>query len=204
MLQLDITSNIDEVMIGASDFFKSQVPFATSVAINNSMKDVRKVIVGTTFSKAFTVRNKRFPGVVFKIKFSKKTSLVAEVYDQLGREYLSRHASGGVKRPSHGGRLAIPLNTSRSATGRIPKGKKPRAITKKKSTRVVRGRSGNDLIIESFKGQTFVRYVLAPSARIDKTFRFYEDAADTFERVINGHWNSAMQRALSTSKVFSG
>lgn len=203
MLTLDITSNIDAVERGASDFFRSQVPFATSVAINESLKDVRRRIIGSTWPSAFTVRNKRFPGVVFKMKFSTKRHLEAELFDQLGRDYLDRHTTGGVKRASGGSRLAIPLNVARSGTGRIPKNRKPRAITGKKSTRVVRGKTGNDLIVERFKGKTVVRYVLAPSAKIEKSFRFYEDAADTFERVISGHWSRAMDRALSTSKVFS-
>lgn len=200
MLELNIESNIQEVERGANDFFRSQVPFAVSVAINNSLRDVRRYIVGVTYSKAFTVRNKRFPGVVFKIKFSSKNSLTAELYDKLGREYLERHATSGIKTASRGGRLAIPMNVTRAPTGRIPKGRKPGAITKKKSTRVIRGKGGKDLIIERFKGKTIVRYVLAPSARIEKTFRFYEDAADTFERVIEGHWNTAIARALASAR----
>lgn len=203
MLHLDITSNIEEVQRGASDFFRSQVPFATSLAINNSMRDVRRVIVNTTWRKAFTVRNQAFPGVVFRIKFSKKYDLEAELYDQLGRDFLERHVTGGIK-TARGRNLAIPVNVSRTATGRIPKSKKPRVLTAKKSTRIIRGKGGKNLIIEKFKGQTIVRYVLSPSAKIDSRFRFYEDAADTFERVIAGHWTHAMDRALRTSKVFSG
>lgn len=202
-MTLDITSNIDEVAAGADDFFRSQVPFATSVAINESIKDVRRVIVGSTWSKAFTVRNKAFPGVVFKIKFSTKHRLEAELFDKLGREYLERHTTGGTKRASGGGNLAIPVNVPRTGTGRIPKSKKPRAITAKRSTRIIRGKSGKNLIVERFKGQTIVRYVLSPSAKINSRLRFYEDAADTFERVISGHWSRAMDRALRTSKVFS-
>ncbi len=204
MLELDIQSNIDEFERDATAMELQQVPFAASVAINNSMKDVRRVIVGPTWSKAFTVRNKAFPGVVFKIKFSRKGDLEAVLFDKLGREYLETHTTGGIKTASGGGRLAIPVNVPRTGTGRIPKSKKPRSITAKKSTRIVRGKGGKNLIIEQFKGQTIVRYVLSPSAKIDKRFRFYEDAADNFERVIVGHWDTAMDRAIRSSRVFSG
>lgn len=203
-LELDIQSNINEFEREATEMELQQVPFAASVAINNSVKDVRRVIVGSTWPKAFVVRNKAFPGVVLRIKFSSKYNLEAVLFDQLGREYLERHTTGGVKTASGGGNLAIPINVPRTGTGRIPKSKKPRALTAKKSTRIVRGKGGKNLIIERFKGQTVVRYVLSPSAKIDSRFRFYEDAADTFERVIAGHWNSAMDRALRSSKVFSG
>ena len=204
MLELNITSNVDEVYEEASDFFRRQIPFITSLAINNSMKDVRKRVIGSTWPKAFTVRNRAFPGVVLRIKFSTKASLKAELFDSLGREYLEMHTTGGTKTAKGGGRLAIPLNVKRGASGRIPKSRKPRSITAKKSTRVIRGRGGKSLIVEKFKGETVVRYVLAPSAKIDKRFRFYEEAADTFERVIVGHWDAAVDRALRTSKVFSG
>ena len=203
-LELDISSNIDEFEREAAEMELQQVPFAASVAINNSAKDVRRVVIGSTWPKAFKVRNKAFPGVVLRIKFSTKYNLEAEVFDQLGREYLERHTTGGVKRPTGGKNLAIPVNVPRGASGRIVKSKKPRVLTAKKSTRIVRGKGGKNLIIERFKGQTIVRYVLSPSAKIDSRFWFYEDAADTFERVIVGHWNTAMDRALRTSKVFSG
>lgn len=203
MIEIDITSNIDEAIRDTDDFFRSQVPFATSLAINNTVKDVRRRIVGVTWGKAFQVRNKAFPGVLFRIKFSKKGDLEAVLYDQLGREYVERHTTGGTKTPRTGGNLAIPVNIQRTATGRIPKNKKPRALTAKKSTRIIRGKGGKNLIIERYKGETHVRYVLSPSARIDSRFRFYEDAIDTFNRVIDGHWNAGMQQALRTSRIFS-
>lgn len=200
---IDITSNINEAIVDADDFFRSQVPFATSLAINATVKDVRRRIVGPTWNKAFQVRNKAFPGVLFRMKFSKKGDLEAVLYDQLGREFVERHVSGGIKTPKGGGNLAIPVNIQRTSTGRIPKSKKPRALTAKKSTRIIRGKSGKNLIIEKFKGETHVRYVLSPSAKIDRSFRFYEDAMDTFNRVIDGHWNAGMARALATSRIFS-
>lgn len=204
MLEINITSNLDEAMKEMTELERNQVPFATSLAMNETIKDIRKRIIAVTWPKAFEVRNKRFPGVVFRMKFSKKGDLEAVLYDQLGREYLERHTTGGVKKANSGGNLAIPVNVRRAPTGRIPKNRKPRVITAKKSTFIRRGKSGHNLIIERVKGETFVRYVLAPSARIDSTFRFYEDAMDTFNRVIEGHWNTGMTRALRTSKVFSG
>jgi len=169
-----------------------------------AIKDIRRRVVGSTWPNAFNVKNKAFPGVVFRIKFSTKGDLQAVLYDQLGREYLERHATGGTKASSSGGNLAIPINVNRTATGRIPKSKKPRVLTAKKSTRIVRGKGGKNLIVEKYKGETIVRYVLSPSAKIDKSFRFYEDATDTFNRVISGHWNNGMARALRGSRVFSG
>ena len=124
-LELDISSNIDEFEREATEMELQQVPFAASVAINNSAKDVRRVVIGSTWPKAFKVRNKAFPGVVLRIKFSTKYDLEAAVFDQLGREYLERHTTGGVKRPTGGKNLAIPVNVPREASGRIVKSKKP-------------------------------------------------------------------------------
>ena len=202
-MEINISSNIDEAAAEFSDIMLSQVPFATSLALNNTIKDVRRRIVGPTWNKAFQVRNKAFPGVVFRIKFARKTELEVVLYDQLGREYLQRHTSGGIKRPKTGGNLAIPVNIQRTGTGRIPKSKKPRVLTAKKSTRIIRSKTGKNLIVERFKGKTFVRYVLSPSANIKSRFRFYEDAVDTFNRVIDGHWNTGMITALRSSRIFS-
>jgi len=201
MLVLDINSNIDEVEQGATDFFRNQVPFATSLMLNASIKDVRRFIVGVTYPKAFQVRNAAFPGTMFRMNFSTKRNLEVELFDRLERDYMELHTTGGVKRPHSGRNLAIPINITRTGTGRIPKSKKPRSLTAKKSTRIIRGKSGKNLIVEKYKGQTIVRYVLSPTARISKSFRYYEDAEQVFLRVAPGHWDVAIARALRTSKA---
>jgi hypothetical protein len=140
---------------------------------------------------------------MWRVDKATKGHLTGMVFDSLGREFIARHITGGTKTSSTGGRLAIPVNIPRTGTGRIPKARKPRAITAKKSTRIVRGKTGNNLIIEKFKGQSIVRYVLAPSAKIERSFRFYQDGERVIQRVFSGHWNSAMQRAFATSKYWS-
>lgn len=199
-MQIDITSNLDEVSKDMSEFFLDQLPFVTSLTLNETIKDVRTRIIGPTWSNAFTVRNKALPGRMWRMKFSRKTDLEAVLYDSLGRDWVKRHITGGTKTSPSGGRLAIPVNPNRTATGRIPKGKKPRAVTAKKSTQVIRWKGGKSLIVERFKGETYLRYVLAPSAKIDRSFRFYDDAVDETARVIDRHFNEAMDRALRTSK----
>ena len=188
-----------------SDFFRSQVPYGTSLALNATMRDVRRHIVGSTYPKAFQVRNRAFPGTMFRIEFSRKNDLQVTLYDRLGREYMERHSGGGVKRPAAGGgNLAIPVGIQRTKTGRIPKRLKPRSITSKNTGFVVKGKSGAKLIVERSKGETVVRYVLKPSAKIKKSFRFYEESMKIADRVIDSHWNQGMTRALKTSRVFSG
>lgn len=203
MLTIEILHNLPELQADLTDLMKQQLPFATSLALNATIKDVRRRIVFSTWPKAFTVRNKPFPGVVFRMKFSNKSTLEAMVFDQLGRDFIERHVTGGTKRPVSGANLAIPLNVRRTGGGRIPKSMKPRTLTAKKSTRIVRGKSGHNLIVETYKGDTIVRYVLSPAAKIEARFRFYEDAIDTVNRVINGHWNTSMRRAIRTKRTLA-
>ncbi len=69
--------------------------------------EVRTEIVERTFRKAFTVRNRRFPGFAFRVVKATKRRQVASVFDRTGRASLALHAEGGTKR-ARSGRLAIP------------------------------------------------------------------------------------------------
>ena len=102
MLTIEILHNLPELQADLTDLMKQQLPFATSLALNATIKDVRRRIVFSTWPKAFTVRNKPFPGVVFRMKFSNKSTLEAMVFDQLGRDFIERHVTGGTKRPVSG------------------------------------------------------------------------------------------------------
>ena len=212
MLEIDVTSNVEEVLAGIDDFFRGQVPFVTSQALNDTAFDIRRRIVESTWDNAFEVRNRRFPGVIFRVD-PKATKASQEAVVQAGlsypwvAEWLERQATGGTKRPATHNWVAVPLGKpKRNSNGSIPKGQKPLNL-KNTFVRSVKG-GGNRVILER-KGRgesatVVARYLLIKQADIKKTFRFEEDATETALRVFSGHWSTRLSRVIARSRVFSG
>lgn len=202
MLNINVTSDIDAAMASVGDFFRSQIPFATSVALNNGAFDIRNEIVTVTWSKAFRVRNRALPGRMFQVvKKARKTDLAAVVAQTLDRDWTARQAAGGVKTGRAGGRVAIPTTPDkmRTATGRIRAPLKPARLAGTKGVFAVQS-GGRTLIVKRVRKKTTLLYAIVPSARIPKRFRFYEDATLTAIRVFPGYWNIAMNAAIHQSR----
>lgn len=202
MLQIDITSDIDAALKDVGDFFWNQVPFGTSRALNSTIFDVRKRIVGSTYPNAFTVRNPAFPRRLWRVTpLASKKRLETILAQSLDRNYLDWHAQGGTKRSSSGGRLAIPAQPEkmRAPRGRIRKPNKPGALATKKGVFVI-DKGARKFILKRGKDKNELLYSIVPQAAIDKRFRFYEDATDTTMRVFSGHWNTAMNNAIRNSR----
>ena len=205
---LNIRDDIKRITSRLTDIEKRQVPFATAGAINDTLFDVRKQIVGVTAPRAFEVRNRRFFGVAFRVEKAKKAKLSGAVFDRLGRASLGLHARGGVKRP-RGQHIAIPgrdIEDKRTAGGAIRKALRPRQVLGKAGRRAafkIKFRSGQEAIVRR-KGKKAtplqVLWLLERSAVIRKTFRFYEDATTIARRVLPGHFRKRLREALRTAR----
>jgi hypothetical protein len=223
MLQIDITHDLEAAMKNTDDFFWKEIPFAMSGAMIDTMYDVRRRNVGSTYPNAFTVRNKAFPAKLWRIKADGSDALYSTLRRALkagmgelmleqqllpssgggstDRDYMSRHASGGTKTSNRGGSVAIPIDIDRTGTGRIPIAKTPKRMLNKKNTFIQRGKSGRSHVVERKRNGTIrVWYILTPQAKINKRFQFFEDGVDTVENVFPGHLNTRMNRIIAKSR----
>lgn len=206
MPTIDISSDIEAAMTGVDNFWRQQIPFATSRALNSSIFDVRRHIVQITYPKAFEVRNPRFANVLFRVvQRAKKGDLEAVLGQALDRDNMGRHVTGGVKRGRAGGRVAIPAQPAkmRSKNGRIRKPMKPGALDGKRGVFAI-NKGGRKLIFRRGRNEIELLYTIVPSANIKKTFRYYEDAEKVALRVFPGHWSSSMNAAIRSSRFFPG
>ena len=87
-MELSVTSNIKEFSKSLSKFERTQVPYAASIAINETLTDVRDYVTKKSWPDAVQVRNKRFAGVAFRREFAKKYKLQGSIYDRLDRAAL--------------------------------------------------------------------------------------------------------------------
>lgn len=213
MFELNVRSNIDKVL---KDFERdmSQVPFATSVALNNTMDVVAKRLTGrlshyfdrpTPFTKAaFINRNRRFKG-----KRSTKRNLVARL--QPGKkqaEYLSRQIHGGTRRPRKRA-LVVPAGAPRNKYGNMPRNKVKRMLADK--ARYFSGKpKGSSLPPGIYRrmgtnkrrggGAIRLEVLYTQRARYSKRYPFYEDARRVALREFNRQFKKAYRQALRTRR----
>ena len=199
MLQIDVSDNVSEALKGIDDFFRGQVPFVTSQALNDTAFNIRTRIVGSTWPKAVTMRNRVFPGRVFKVgKKATKADLEAVVQGDPEFDYVERLADGGTKVP-RGNWIAVPVDgIRRNRGGSISKAYKPRML-KNSFIREMKNGKGKVILQRGKDGENVVKYILIKRAQIPATFRFEEDATDTALRVFSGHWSTRMARVINAS-----
>lgn len=215
---VDITSDIEQVMREVDVFFEKDIPFTVAGALNDTAFDVRRRIVGATFQNAFTVRNNRFPGTLWKVdkialggrdsqlsrfKSGDINTMTAMVRQKLDRGYIEDHIVGGTKLP-RGSSIAVPSDGGsglRTKSGRIAKRNKPLEIVNRRDHFLVKDKGGRKRFIARRNGSALdIVFRFTQSANIAPRFRFYQDAFDTVDRVMLRHWGNRMATVVNRSR----
>ena len=178
---------------------RRQVPFATANAINDTAFDGRKRTVGPVWSAAFTVRDRRFPSVAFRVQKANKRNLVAVVFDRLGRASLQLHARGGTKKPK-GRHLAVPTSKVRRGARGVTKSKRPEALRGKPKFFRTMGKRGKPVIYERQRRGLKLLYVMPRAVRLRRRFRFEKEMQATVRRQLPRHFNRRLIQAVRTAR----
>ena len=228
---MPISLSIDQDLSRATAWTKAvqkQLPFATSVALNNVAFDARKAINAATRG-AFNAPVK-FTQTAFLVQKSKKSTLAAFVYaqDKAGKDrarYLRFGIRGGT-RPQKG--MDAYFENAVPNDGTIPAGAyfMPTSLVKTNASgnvtqatlrRISKGISGNSrggFFIGTPRGGSrppgiyrrsrlkLHPYFIATTDRPDYTGRFNIESvgAKVIERRFGIHFNAALSKALSTAK----
>ena len=139
MATIDVTHNLKEVERQLGEIGKRQVPFAASMMLNATMKDVQRTLRGKTFKQAWATRNKSFPKAATTITHRASKRKLETILQPArsgksksgvaGGGFLGRQESGATKMP-RGGSIAIPQEgpgLRRLKGGANSKAKRPRA-----------------------------------------------------------------------------
>ncbi len=207
MLAVNVSSNYKQLSRSLDQLGRKQLPFAFAKTLNQTMKAVGKYTVARTYPQAFDVRNKSFfKAAMFtkdSVRWAKPTNLRASARDQFGRGNLQLHATGGTKR-ARSGRMAIPSRYTKARRG--PKGVRktlrPRAVVDTPKGYIDRD-GPRDAIYQRFGRsgkQVRLLYVLQPSAKITKRFRFYEDAERITRAVSPKLFSKNFSHAIRTAR----
>lgn len=196
-----VRSNVKQFSRGLTDIQKRRIPWSTKEALNDTIGGGRKRIVERTWPRSVTVRNRRFMGTAMRREFATIRKPKAALFDRLGRGFLTLQAEGGTKRPA-GAHIAVPLRkVRRTAAGRVPKGQQPSAVLRRRNAFIGTVKSANPAIItHTAAGGLNLLYTLVRSARVRKSFRFYEDMTATSARQFPRHLARRFAQALRTAR----
>ena len=218
-----IRVSIDDAGIDKAKLFvatiKNQLPYATSVALNNVAFNVRKDL-GQQTTKSF-VNPTRYTQSAFRYTRSTKANLEAQVFADPTRRYFPTQIQGGDRRgklyegflrglgngaiPS-GGRL-VPTSLVINAAGN-PKKNIFATIANKLSTSdqggvfigTPKGSGRLPGVYRRSRGKLFAYFVHVDSTRYEARFPMERVGMDTAKRLFPSELNKALDRALNSAR----
>jgi len=202
---LDVSSNIRQFSRGFSKDFKRQIPFATSMALNNTAFLVREHIqekLPQVFHNPIAFTKK---GVV--VSKSRKTNLVASVFFKENRaEYLQYPVFGKTKRPKGKVLTVYGKNApQKNKAGNIPR-RKLRAINANNAkffAGVPKGQPNMPPgIYERYQANNRIRLVAHYTrvAQYDKQFDFFTFAERKTKEKFDREFRKAFAKAIASRR----
>lgn len=207
-MKVSLVSNVEEVMKGLSALKREQLPFAISLAVNDTAEAVANEITRqmpdyldrpTPFTETtFQYRSGKFRG-----KRATKRTLTAVIEGgAIQSKYLKFQIEGGTETPKKRA-IAVPTkNATLNRYGNIPNRK---AGLIKKPTQFSAEINGVAGIWErsQSKGVKKLKLIMAyePSVQYEPRFPIYKIAEGIARNTFNRRFNVAMKKALATARV---
>ena len=219
MVAVSIKTDLRGLRKSLSSVEKKELPLITRNALLDTGFQTQKKLRASTYGRAFNPRQKSFKNVVTSLGTGSparpqsganlKSAVMRKkeiaIFDRTSKEYMQRHATGGTKRPIGGTNLVIPgkdtVEPKRTGRG-IPKRLRPSNLlstNKAFKTKI----DGQEVIARRLGKKRYpiqIMHILEPTARIRKTFDFYEDSFSNFTRRFpvnfRMNFNSRMKRVL--------
>ena len=207
-MQIKIKDNIKEFTRGLNKFQKKQIPFATSMAINSTLFDMKKSNerkIDMIFDGGAT----RFTKQQFLFKKSTKQNLVGFFYiTKKGEEYLKYQIQGGIRTPNRRA-MAVPYtkNIRLNKFGNLSRAKKPRTLLDKPNvfSANIKGVAGiyqRGKYVKSIKNSR-IKLLLAYEDQVNyknPKYPFYETNSKIANKVFGRNFKRALKRAIATAK----
>lgn len=201
-MHLDIRSNMRAVQRGLNDAARKQVPFATSLAVNEVLGDVK-----TNWEKRMKRRLEEPTPFTMRgvaIKRSTKRALRGTVrIKPIQAAYLATLEEGGTRRPK-GRAILVPVRQQLNKYGNMPKGAVGRALARPTvfSGKPGKGRPGGIYQRTGRGGRKGLKLLVhyTSRSRYRATLGLMPAARKTADARMPGAFFRAMQRALRTAR----
>ena len=202
MFNVQLEDNVAAVRRQLTNIERRQIPFALSLALNNTAFATRRFVIEKLYPRAFPhARNRAYPRTTFRVDRATKSRPEASVFDRLMRGFLEHHIEGRPKRP-RGKKLAVPgRKIKRTNSGKIPNARKPRNL---KNAFIADLEGRGPAVWQEFgpKSDRQLRfmYSLEDSTPVSRTFHFHREGERFARRIFPGELARAMTRALGSAR----
>ncbi len=203
---IDVSADFRKLERMLADIPQRQLPFAMSLALNDTAKDVklaeerqmeRKLDRPTPFTKR---------GVYVRGSTKKSLTVWVGIKDHQAA-YLKWQAGGGVRKPK-GRALVIGAGLRRNKYGNLPRNAVARAVTKPNTFATKRNGRGKHLAPGIYqrgrkvRGKTKLKLLVAfePRAKYQPRFPFQATARRTAEGAMQSHLLRRIKQAVETAK----
>ncbi|MFC4699378.1 hypothetical protein ACFO4O_04295 [Glaciecola siphonariae] len=188
------TTGTKELQAKINDIVKKQLPFAASVALNNTAVDVKKGVERQL--QQDIDKPTPFTQKAFAIHRSSKSRLMSAVYIKpIQAAYLKPQILGGRRVAAKGKPILIPGNATRKDKhGNLPRGKIARLQSQGKIFKDGR------LILEKMARKNRGLAYSAKDASYKPRFKFYERAKSTAIKVFERHLQKSLTHAIKTAR----
>ncbi len=207
MTDLKIDLDLSPALNALDDLRRSQLPFATALALTNSARFAQREI-RQALPHRFEIRSPFIERGV-RIETASKANLEAAVLwrapggpDRRGfAKYLARQETGGITQPT-GRYTALPRRVKRGATGLIGKANRPAALLKRRNVFVQD--DGKNAAIYQRVGKKapprLLYYLTEKPARYRPRWEFRETAVAAVRRVWRREFGKAFAKAIATRR----
>lgn len=201
-MQFGIKSNVREVERGLNDVARRQIPYATAVAINDVLKDIKRN--SEKRLRRQLDRPTPFTMKAFRIRFANKRTLTGMVFvAPIQAKYLHWAEDGGTRSPK-GRAIAVPVKQRLNKYGNMPKGALKRALAKPTVfAGAPKGRPGAPGIYQRMGKANSKLKLLAsfePIARYKPRLGFKTGALRTAKARLPGALYRALKKAVSNAR----
>lgn len=196
-MHLSVASNLRDVERDLSDVGRKQLPFATSLALNE-MADELAQEETDRLDKALD-RPTPFTKRAWAVRRSAKRNLTATVYARrIQAAYLSALEDGGERTPT-GRALVLPAKLRVNKFGNLPRGATKRAVAKPKTfSGTPRGAGGRGPGVFERRGKKLVKLVsYADRAKYRPQLGFEDAARKLVARRFPAKLEAALIRAFA-------
>ena len=199
-ITLDIRADIKGVTKHLNRIQRKQIPFAASVAINTTLKDVQRA----EQKQMKTKLDRPTPQTIkaLRVKFSNKRNLQGEVFLlDWAAAYLKYQIQGGTRR-TKGGTTAVPTKNARlNKYGNIPGRRKGLVKRKTEFIATIKGQAG--VWRRTGRGRKQVQLIHAfiknPSYPAGR-WPFYRIAKGVVDNKFKRNFHKALSQALRTAR----
>lgn len=196
MKLINVSTNIKEVTKNLKRKEKKQIPFATMIAINDTLFQLRKEMGKQTIKKLD--RPTPFTQKGFMVRKANKKNLLGMLFIKKDvAKYLKFQIEGGVR--SSDKKIGVPTGKSKlNKYGNIPGRKKGLIRNKKQKIMTIKDMTG---VFEEHKDRTLSLMVAFKDRVVyPAIFPFYKIGQKFISSVFDKNFRKALDKALRTAK----